>query len=120
MGPEIGYTEIGAAVSGIAASAYVGVLGFRRLVKSWMSEGVHIQRSKAEMDIIEHLRSEYEQMGEHNAELMKAMRTLQTEILSLHQSISTLRLENVNLKEEVQNLHSVIDQLRSLKGLQNG
>lgn len=117
MFDNVGITEVGGAVGAIAGSAYVAAIGFRRLVKTWMSEGVQISRSQAEKDIIESLRGEYERLAKHNSELMAAMQTLQNEILSLHSSISSLRIENMNLKDEVRSLHAIIEQLKNIKGV---
>jgi predicted nuclease with TOPRIM domain len=119
MFDNIGISEVGGAVGAVAGSMYVAALGFRKLVKTWASEGVQISRSAAEKDIIESLRDEYERLAKHNSDLMAAMQTLQTEILNLHTSISSLRIENMNLKEEVRNLHAVIDQLKNLKGVKD-
>jgi len=100
-------------VGTMVGTAVAGSLGFRRIIKSWVSEGVAISKGEAERDIVENLRGEYKRLADHNHELMIQMQKLQKEILNLHNSISSLRSENVSLKTEIERLHKVIDRLES-------
>ncbi|MBI5270714.1 MAG: hypothetical protein HY856_13665 [Burkholderiales bacterium] len=92
---------------GILGAIVVGVMGWRRMLRTWSADRAATIKTDAEANVVELLRAEVQRLSEQNSKLAAFANELQTEMLELRKS-------NVELQQTVTKLHA---ELRQLKGV---
>lgn len=102
MGPD----EFGQYAAGGGLGALVVTLIFRIWLRRMAEERVGAKRADGEADIIETLRSEVTRLAGINEAMSGRLQ-------DLHREVENMRLENIDLKAELQTLTGEVRRLRS-------
>jgi FtsZ-binding cell division protein ZapB len=97
---ELATPEVIVGTGGVGSSLW---LLWKKFLVSNSKETKNLAASDAEVDVINLLRSEVKRLSEINVELANALNELQ--------------LENINLKREISNMHTTLNDMKDRMGM---
>jgi len=92
-------------IGGIAGTAALALVGWRRILRAWASDRTATVKSEAEANVIEVLQAQVDRLSEQNTKLAALANELQLKMVELGR-------QNLELQHTVNSLHAELQRFK--------